>query len=142
MSRIRRRSRSDSEKVLPTRAMHVLVVDDDAETREAFRALLTQAGMAVIAAGSVNDALRVVRSLELAVVLSDLVMPEEDGFALVRRLRDLERGTGRHLPAIAVTGLEDPDVRRQALSAGFDACLRKPVAPATIVSTVAQAAHH
>lgn len=140
MGRARRKPGNGHSKTV-TAAKHVLVVDDDVETREAFRVLLTQAGMDVVAAASVPEAMQAARSFAPTVVLSDLAMPGEDGFSLVRRLRALERHTGRHATAIAVTGLHDPAIRRQAISAGFDACLLKPVAPATIVNAVARAGH-
>jgi CheY-like chemotaxis protein len=118
----------------------VLVVDDDRDSREALGVLLGQAGMNVALAGSVREALRIVPDFSPSVVLSDIAMPDEDGFALIQALRQRERNTGKRLTAIAVTALAEPDFRRRALSAGFDACFLKPVAPAAVVSAVVQAA--
>ena len=118
----------------------VLVVDDDQDSREALGVLLDQAGMNVALAGSVREALRIVPDFSPSVVLSDIAMPDEDGFSLIQALRQRERNTGKRLTAIAVTALAEPDFRRRALSAGFDACFLKPVAPAAVVSAVVQAA--
>ena len=118
----------------------VLIVDDDVDSREALGVLLDQAGMNVKIAGSVREALRINDDFSPNVVLSDIAMPGGDGFSLVEALRHRERVTGRRLTAIAVTALAEPDLRRRALSAGFDACFLKPVAPAAVVSAVVQAA--
>jgi CheY-like chemotaxis protein len=117
----------------------VLIVDDDVDSREALAVLLVQAGMKVQLAGSVREALRINDDFSANVVLSDIAMPDEDGFLLIEALRNKERATGQRLTAIAVTALAEPDLRRRALTAGFDACFLKPVAPAAVVSAVVQA---
>ena len=129
-------------RTLPARLARkrVLVVDDDQDSREALGVLLGQAGMNVALAGSVREALRIVPDFSPSVILSDIAMPDEDGFSSIQALRQRERNPGKRLTAIAVTALAEPDFRRRALSAGFDACFLKPVAPAAVVSAVVQAA--
>jgi CheY-like chemotaxis protein len=117
-------------------ATRVLVVDDDAETRTALRALLSNADMKVEVAGSVSEAIDAVSRFSPRVVVSDLAMPEEDGFDLIHRIRSEEKQSGGHITAVAMTGLEKPNVREEALEAGFDAFFSKPVNLARLVETI------
>jgi CheY-like chemotaxis protein len=117
----------------------VLVVDDDPESREALGALLAQAGLRVALADSVREAIRALDAYSPSVLVSDLVMPVEDGFSLIHTVREREEGSKGRLPAIAVTAIADPSIRRQAVAAGFDACFLKPFAGPAVVNAVAQA---
>jgi CheY-like chemotaxis protein len=107
----------------------IIVVDDDAEALGAFQALLSQTGARVEAVGSVVETLRVLRQVSPDAIVSDIAMPEDDGFALVRAVRAIERQgqRPRRLAVIAVTGVADASMRERALDAGFDAYLTKPV---------------
>lgn len=106
--------------------LRILVVDDDEDARELLRALLESRGAVVLAAGSVADALT---GLERGpdVIVSDIAMPEADGYSLVRAVRALERGSERRLPIIAVTAYAGASDRARALEAGFDLHFAKPV---------------
>jgi CheY-like chemotaxis protein len=72
-----------------------------------------------------------------SVVVSDLSIPGEDGYAFIRRLRTAERGRGATTPAIAVSGLAGDEHRERALAAGFTAHLAKPVEPIALISLIA-----
>ncbi len=114
----------------------VLIVDDDADTREVLAYALRAAGVKVTAVGSASDALAALTPESSALVVSDLSMPGEDGYALVRQLR--ERDGGRRRPAIALTAHARADDRRRALAAGFDAYLVKPVDAKDLVALMAR----
>jgi CheY-like chemotaxis protein len=108
------------------RRLRILVVDDDSEGRLALGMLLRQAGMEVALAGSVPEARRSIERVQPDAVLSDLVMPDEDGFALLGTLRAKENEGGRHIPTFAISALSDPEIQRRATEEGFDAYFVKP----------------
>lgn len=103
----------------------VLVVEDDDDTRELLTLILSRCGATVCAAASARDAITACDAEVFDVVVSDLSMPEADGYALLRALK--LRRSYIHIPAIAVTGFANH--RAQALEAGFDLFLVKPVEP-------------
>jgi CheY-like chemotaxis protein len=74
------------------------------------------------------------------VLISDIEMPEQDGYVLVRKLRSLEDDQGRRIPAVALTAHARTEDRMQALAAGFDTHVPKPVEPAELVTVVASLA--
>jgi CheY-like chemotaxis protein len=117
----------------------VLVVDDDPDSREALGALLAQAGLKVALAESVREAIRALDTCSPNALVSDLMMPVEDGFSLIHAIRERESGSRGRLPAIAVTAIADPSIRRHAVAAGFDACFLKPFAGPAVVNAVTQA---
>jgi PAS domain S-box-containing protein len=114
-------------------AVRVLLVDDEPDTRAALSLALEANGASVVQAGSVREALADFDRLRPEVIVSDISMPGEDGYALLRRIRD---AGGRVTPAVAVTGLASTRDREQALHAGFDGYLAKPVQPDVLVDTV------
>lgn len=123
--------------------LDVLVVDDQPDMREVLSTILTHAGARVHGAASAAHAL--VRYVELAadgrldVGVLDIAMPIEDGIVLVQRIREAERSNGwRRVPMVALTAHASKALRGQALAAGFDAFLSKPLAPAQLQSTVEQ----
>jgi len=118
--------------------LRVLVVDDEADTRELTAAMLAQAGATVTVAGGAAEALA---ALELAVpdvLVSDIGMPGEDGHALLRRVRASTRLC--RLPALALTAYASPEDARQAVRAGFHTHLPKPAEPAMLTAVVASLA--
>ena len=117
--------------------MDIVVVDDDAETLRFLTRVLQRAGAAVRAAESVDDALREIATKRPDVIVSDIAMPERDGYDLAREVR--RRDTERRIPMIAVTASGTDGDRERALSAGFDHYLRKPITPNALVATVARA---
>jgi PAS domain S-box-containing protein len=120
--------------------LKVLVVDDDSDTCDMIRSVLEQCGGEVKTAGGLNDAMDAFRSWSPAVIISDIGLPEFDGYELIRRIRDDERPRGTKTPAIALTAFARIEDRVKALAAGYQMHVAKPVEPAellTIVSSVA-----
>jgi PAS domain S-box-containing protein len=117
--------------------VRVLVVDDDAETREVMAEALGREGAVVTTAPSVGEAVAIIERGWPDVLLSDIGMPGEDGYDLIRKVRHLEAVGGRHLPAIALTGYAAADDRRRVLEAGFEAHVTKPVPAATLAPLIA-----
>jgi PAS domain S-box-containing protein len=115
--------------------IRVLVIDDQELTRELIGAIFRRAGAEVRAAGSVRDGLNEFAATVPHVVVCDLAMPEEDGFAFVRAVRS-SAAASKTTPIIALTAFGRPEDRQQALAAGFDAYLKKPVDPEELASTV------
>jgi signal transduction histidine kinase/CheY-like chemotaxis protein len=120
--------------------LQILVVDDEADALELLNTILQNNGAEVIAVASVKQALTVIETAtdrSPDVLVSDIGMPDEDGYSLIRKLRQLEAQRGGKLPAIALTAYAGSDDRRQALLAGFQMHLTKPVDAAELVAVVA-----
>jgi CheY-like chemotaxis protein len=116
----------------------VLVVDDEADSRDVLLQLLASWGARPIGAASVREALDAVTRERPDLVVSDIAMPGEDGFTLVRELRRIEEARGDRPVAIAaVTAFARPEDRQRTLAAGFDAHLAKPVDPTALHATMA-----
>jgi CheY-like chemotaxis protein len=115
----------------------VLVVDDDAETREVLKVALGFEGARVTTAPSVADAVEAIERRWPDVLVSDIGMPGEDGYDLIRRVRRLETAQGRHLPAIALTAYAAAEDRRRTLHAGYDRHVAKPVEAAAVAPLIA-----
>jgi signal transduction histidine kinase/ActR/RegA family two-component response regulator len=118
----------------------VLLVDDDADTLQILSVMLAEANADVQTASSVNQALEVLEWYDPDVVVSDLAMPGEDGYSLIRKLRDLEATTGTETPVIALTSYVRVEDRARALSAGFNMFVPKPVQPEELITTIANLA--
>jgi two-component system CheB/CheR fusion protein len=114
----------------------ILLVDDDVDTREALALLLGERGMKVTEAGSVREALAALEAAPPDVVVTDIGMPDADGFDLLRALREHDGAHGRRTPTIAVTGYAAGQDRREALHAGFDDHLAKPVEIDALVAKI------
>jgi PAS domain S-box-containing protein len=121
----------------PIEHVRVLVVDDDAETREVMAVVLGREGAVVTTAPSVAEAVAILERDWPDVLLSDIGMPGEDGYDLIRRVRGLEARRGRHIPAIALTAYAEAEDRRRVLEAGYEALLAKPVPAATVAPLIA-----
>ncbi len=115
----------------------VLVVDDDPDTCELLVMVLRDAGAEVAAAHSVLDALDLMATFHPDLLVSDIGMPGEDGYALIRRVRAHEAIHGGHLPAVALTAFTSRADRDLALSLGFDEHVAKPVSRAELTWTTA-----
>ncbi|BDG06226.1 ATP-binding response regulator [Anaeromyxobacter oryzae] len=120
--------------------VRVLVVDDDPDTVEVVRQVLEQAGAQVVAAASAREAIEAFAARPPDVVLSDLGMPGEDGYALIARIRALEAARGGDVPAAALTAYTQGDERRRALEAGYQLYLAKPVEPSALTAAIARLA--
>ncbi|MDB4929042.1 MAG: rpfC, partial [Myxococcaceae bacterium] len=118
--------------------VHVVVVDDHEDIREWLRALLEEVGARVRVAGSAAEALRLVEAEHPAMLVADIGLPGEDGYALVEKLRALPSGMGGAIPAVALTAYTRGTDRDRALQAGFTCHIAKPVDPVELVSVVAR----
>ena len=118
----------------------VLVVDDEADARELVTAVLTSYGAVVRTAASVEEALRLLRAQAPDVLISDIGLPSEDGYALIRRVRALGADAGGNVPAAALTAYASVEDHRRALAAGFQVHVTKPIEPADLAMLVASLA--
>jgi CheY-like chemotaxis protein len=124
----------------PSRALagvHVLVVDDEKETRDVLSEVIQQHGGRVSTAGSVPEAVARLAAEIPDVVLGDIGMPEEDGYSLMRRIRAMPAERGGAVPAVALTAYARAEDRMQALLAGYQVHVPKPVQPAELIRVVA-----
>ncbi len=128
--------RADGGTTSPLRGLSILIIEDDSDSREMLSVLLENAGAVPVPAASVAEALRLLGDLEVDVVLSDIGMPDRDGFDLIRALRDFPNPRVRHAPAVAVTAFARREDRERILAAGFDAHVSKPVEPLDLFRTV------
>jgi PAS domain S-box-containing protein len=115
----------------------ILVVDDDDDTREFHTFVLEQAGARVIAAASAKEALQVFAESELDILLSDIGMPETDGYMLMRQIRALQPKQAKQIPAIALTAYAGEINQQQAIKSGFQRHLSKPIEPDELVKAIA-----
>jgi PAS domain S-box-containing protein len=131
---------SSDFKISDLAGIKVLVVDDEADARDLFKRVLADCGAEVLTVASAGEALVVVETERPHVLLSDIGMPDIDGFELLRRVRALGPARGGTLPAIALTAFARSEDRTRALRAGFLVHVAKPVEPAELVATVAAVA--
>jgi len=118
----------------------VLVVEDDADSRESLVRVLEQYGARGMGAASAREAIRTLQVSLPDVLVSDIGMAGEDGYDLIRQLRTLPAERGGRIPALAVTAYGEERDRHKAISAGFQAHVAKPVAPVELVMEVARLA--
>jgi CheY-like chemotaxis protein len=120
--------------------LRIAVIDDQEHTRDVIAAMLRRTSATVATAASVREGLELFGSFEPDVVVCDIAMPHEDGYAFVRAVRarnDARRAT----PILALTAFGRPEDRLHALDAGFDAYLKKPVDPAELAGAVEKLAN-
>jgi signal transduction histidine kinase len=113
-----------------------LIVDDEADARELIRFVLEAEGAEVTLTESAGAALHLFGSRQFDVLVADISMPEQDGYSLIRAIRSLSPSTGGTVPAIAVTADASLREREEALDAGYDWHLSKPVEPEQLVAAV------
>jgi CheY-like chemotaxis protein len=127
----------------PLDGLHVLVVEDVDDQREMLAVLLELHGATVTAVASASEAINTLDRERSDVLVSDINMPGETGYDLIRQIRARPKEQGGEIPAVALTALTDPDNRAAALKAGFQAHLAKPVesdALVTVIKAVTSAA--
>ncbi|MBE8997542.1 PAS domain-containing protein [Nostoc sp. LEGE 12447] len=117
--------------------LRVLIVDDDADTREFLHFFLQQNGALTTVAASVTEALAVIVKTIPDVLISDLGMPEMDGYSLIRLLRAMPKEEGGEIPAIALTAYAGESDRDRVLAAGFQKHIAKPVQPTELITSIA-----
>ena len=122
--------------------LRILIVDDDADIRDLLTYTLEVCGAEVMAAVSADEAISALTasSTPMDILISDIGMPDEDGYALLRRVRALEPENGGKIPAIALTAYARTQDRRAALLAGFQSHVAKPVEPAELIAVIANLA--
>jgi CheY-like chemotaxis protein len=120
----------------PLAGLRVLAVEDDESTLDALTELLSLRGADVTPAASVSQALEALQELDPDVLVSDIGMPERDGYDLIREVRARGRDA-TDLPAVAVTAFASPEDRQRALAAGFQVHLAQPVDPKELTQVIA-----
>ncbi len=120
--------------------VRVLVVDDELDARQLLTTVLSQYAAQVMTVASAADALVAVQQFYPDVLVSDIGMPEVDGYALIRQIRSLPSEQGGRIPAVALTAYARAEDRTQALLAGFQLHVPKPVNPAELAAVVANLA--
>lgn len=120
--------------------LRLLLVEDHEDTRELLRVLLEEQGAQLRAVSSVAEAFDCFREWRPDLLISDLGLPGEDGYALLQRIRALPVDEGGFTPAIALTAYARAEDRDRALRAGFDLYVPKPIEEAELLSVVAAAA--
>ena len=121
--------------------LQILLIEDDEDTREVLTLGLTLYGASVTAVSSASAALVALERERPDVILSDIGLPDEDGLALIRRVRRLPPSHGGRVPAVAVTAFTLCDDAEEAARAGFQRHFRKPVETAALFSALAELGH-
>jgi signal transduction histidine kinase/CheY-like chemotaxis protein len=117
--------------------LNLLVVEDEPDTRELLTTIFHACHAEVRDVASPNEALKLLEEWTPDVLISDIQMPGEDGYSLIRKVREKEGSSGMRLPAVALTAHARVDDRVRALAEGFDAHVSKPVEPAELIMVVA-----
>lgn len=139
--RVERRTFADVDVAsveLPSlRGVTALVVDDEHDARVLVNRLIEERGGRALMASSADDALRQLASAAVDILVSDIGMPDVDGYQLIQKVRAREKSEGRKLVAIALTAYARPDDRQRALLAGYQMHLSKPVDPRELIAAIA-----
>ena len=122
---------------LNLRGVKVLAVDDSSDTRQLVSVVLEHCGALVTTASSVREALDIFDSWKADVIICDIGMPEQDGYAFIRTIRQLPPEQGGDTPAIALTGYARVEDRLQALRAGYQMFVPKPIEATELCTIVA-----
>jgi signal transduction histidine kinase/DNA-binding response OmpR family regulator len=117
--------------------LRILVVDDEADSRDLVTAILTRCGSEVRCCETVAEAIKTFRAWKPDLLVSDIGMPNEDGYALIKKLRKLRLKMARDIPAVALTAYATDDDRERVLSAGFQMHIAKPIEPKALVRSIA-----
>ena len=138
-------SRSNSDEKLVSSAtglggLRVLVVDDESDTLQLIRTLLARSGANVRTCESAREALELLKDWMPDVLMSDIGMPGEDGYALIKKVRSLSPETGGRVPAAALTAYAREEDRARALAAGFQVHLAKPISSDELLAAIAHLA--
>ncbi len=116
----------------------ILIVDDEADTLLLLTTIIEGSGASVITAASAVEAVQALEQFKPHVLISDIAMPDEDGYSLIRKLRTLSAEEGGDIPAIALTAYAREEDRNKALEAGFQRHLAKPINPDDLVTVVGE----
>jgi CheY-like chemotaxis protein/two-component sensor histidine kinase len=128
--------RHEAQSARSLAGVTVLLVDDDNDTRDMMLEVLTNSGAITIPASSARAALDALRASRPDVIVSDIGMPFEDGYSLIRRVRALSPELGGSIPACAVTGWNSATERQRAISAGYQLHVTKPADPDRLIAAI------
>lgn len=121
--------------------IQIVVVDDDPAAREIVARILHEEGARVATAASVVEAIPLLERFQPDILVSDISLPDQDGYELIRHIRGLPKDRGGRIPAVALTALTRPEDRERALAAGYQLHVAKPVEPADLIAIVARLVH-
>ncbi|TWT30183.1 Autoinducer 2 sensor kinase/phosphatase LuxQ [Posidoniimonas corsicana] len=116
--------------------LKVLIVEDEIDSRALLQRILGQADARVAAAGSADEGMSLLRSTRPDVIISDIGMPGVDGYQFMRNVRELPESEGGQTPAVALTALSRSEDRMQAMMAGYQSHIAKPVDPERLINTL------
>jgi CheY-like chemotaxis protein len=120
--------------------VRVLIVDDEPDARELLKRILSEFEAEVETVSSATEALPLVERVHPDVLVSDIGMPEVDGYELIRAVRLLPADDGGQTPALALTAFARSEDRQRALLAGYQAHVAKPIEPSELITTIASLA--
>jgi CheY-like chemotaxis protein/two-component sensor histidine kinase len=130
------------QRELDLRGIRVLAVDDEPDARELLTALLTEYGADVLTVASASEVLVNLETFQPTVLVSDIAMPEIDGYTLIQKVRALPPRQGGQIPAIALTAYAREDDYQRAISSGFQRHITKPLEPERLVQAVVTLTRH
>ena len=128
-----------AEESIRLEGLHILVVDDEEDARRLLSRVLVQSGARVTTAASADEAIAAIERRQPHLLVSDIAMPEKDGYDLIRHIRGKGLGA-KALPAVALTAFAQKEDARTAILAGFQVHIAKPVDPRDLLATVASLA--
>jgi CheY-like chemotaxis protein len=117
--------------------VRVLVVDDEADARDLMRAVFAQCGAQVTVAATAQAALEAIGQTPFDVLVSDIAMPDSNGYDLIRAVRALDGARGGQIPALALSAYARIEDRAAAIAAGYQQHAAKPIDPAELAAAVA-----
>lgn len=127
-----------ADETLSLAGLKVLVIDDEPDAREVVRRMLDQAGISVLTAAGAAEGLMLLKAEKPDLIISDISMPDEDGYRFIIEVRRLPAKDGGATPAIALTAFAHVDDRTQAIKAGYQHHLSKPVDAGELIATIDQ----
>jgi CheY-like chemotaxis protein/two-component sensor histidine kinase len=128
----------DSKPEVSLNGINILLVEDDRDTRMLIQRMLELRGAQVTAAASAAEALKSFSATVPDVLVSDIAMPDEDGYSLMRKVRSLSRDAGGQIPAIALTGYASAKDKADTFAAGYQAHVAKPLEPTDLITAIEQ----
>jgi CheY-like chemotaxis protein len=128
---------SSERKIHPLDHVRVLVVEDDPDTLDLLKVVLDNSGADVVTAASAREAIDTFEHWRPDILVSDLAMPEQDGYQLIGEVRSRGPERGGNIPAVALTAYARSEDRRRALTSGFQMHLAKPIVPTELIAALA-----
>ncbi|MHC5916485.1 MAG: response regulator [Nostoc sp.] len=129
-----------SNESMSFKGLRLLVVDDDLDTRTLLTFLFEVDGAEILTAASAGEALEIMSFFKPDILISDICLPDEDGYSLLVKIRNIEAKRGRKIPAIAMTASASDEGRKRALLAGYDIYQCKPIDLDELASVVSSLA--